>query len=122
MARRFTRICRFDGCFNRAARNRTCCNTCRKRDWRERSPIRDAWHNHRHHCRERGIETTLTFDDFAFLMTGAPMPTGNRGDSPTIHRCDNAKPYMRGNCARVPRSLNSAIGARTHLHHVAPTL
>ena len=103
------RICLTPDCGRPSLPDRLACVVCHKRAYRAAHPIRDAFHIHRCHARERGIQTFLDYREFeAFcLVTGYHLARGNEAESLTIERPDADQPYGVHNITVLPRPENS---------------
>lgn len=91
--------CSTKHCRNRARTGRRRCNKCRMRIWRERHPVRAAWHKIKWSAKLRGIEFGLTFEEFSLFddLTGYVAQMGNGAQSMTIDRIDETRGYFLDN-------------------------
>ena len=103
------RRCPTPDCGRPSRPGRRICWCCSKRRYRAAHPVRDAFHAHRHHARERGIPTFLEFVEFEqfCLVTGYHQFKGNADESLTIDRPDADQPYMVHNINAKTRTENS---------------
>ena len=85
------------------------CHKCASRVYRANNPMMYAFHNHRHHARQRGIPHTLTFSEFAELVekSGWISGKGKTAEALSIDRIDASKGYVQGNLQVISLSENS---------------
>lgn len=78
------------------------------RRWRARHPIMAAWHDHRHHAKERGISILWDFGEFFRFCT----ETGYhilKGDGFQLHRERDRGPYAYGRVSMIPGEINRKL-------------
>lgn len=106
--------CSTKSCRRSAAKNRKQCHTCRSANYRKKHPIRSAYLNLKANSKRRGIEFTLTldqFNDFCFV-TEYVAGKGRSRDSFTIDRIDNSRGYTVDNIQVMTKSANSSKGKK----------
>lgn len=101
--------CMVSFCRNFRATGRRICHKCRNRRYRDRNPMRAHFDTLRTHARARGIEFSLTFQQFAqFASESSYLElTGPFRMCLTVDRIDNTKGYVAGNIQPLTRSANS---------------
>jgi len=88
------------------------CGTCKTKRYRQRNPIRYAYHTHKDNAKRRGIEFSLTFEQFkAFAVEyNLIVNKGKTKQSLTIDRIDCNRGYMIDNIQAMSLSDNSTKG------------
>lgn len=84
------------------------CGTCRARKWRIEHPEKYAYNNLKNRAKQRGIEFTLTFDQFKkfCVKTKYIAGKGRHRDGLTIDRRDERKGYTIDNIRTLTLSEN----------------
>ena len=88
---------------------RVVCPKCSAKQWRERNPIRYAFHKLRSRAKERGHSFTLTFEHYHKLVleSGYLERKGKTASSLSIDRIDATKGYEDGNIQVMTLAENS---------------
>lgn len=109
------RLCSTKGCRRTARPNRTICNTCDKRIWRQKYPMKASFQSLRQNTRRRGKTQnkpkpfTITFEDFEEFCYETEYMKG-KGRSKNSHSVDciiEELGYVRGNLQKLTVSQNS---------------
>lgn len=87
------------------------CSKCRSRRWKEKAPLKYAFHNLRNRARHRGHKFTLTFEEYEefAIRTGYAALKGKTAQSLSIHRKDDKRGYHSDNIAAVTLSMNTRL-------------
>lgn len=101
------RFCR--KCSRKAGR---LCHMHDVRAWRKRNPTRAAYNTLRDHAKGRGLEFSITFEDFQQICeaTGYSLKKGISPNALSMDRRDFRKGYVPGNIRVTTVSINSAKG------------
>lgn len=93
---------------SREGQNRRC-SKCRRREWRERYPLKSRLAHVRDRARRKGLEFALTLEDFAELerLCGGPITSRHH-----IDRICVARGYTRDNVQVLSAADNIAKGNR----------
>lgn len=80
------------------------------RRWRENNPVKYAYNNLKGSAKRRGLEFTLTFEQFEefAVRTEYIQNKGKKRDSYTIDRINPLKGYIIENIRILPLSVNSS--------------
>lgn len=118
MSTKDSRLCINHGCKNKRWKGNKKCGTCRKREWREKFPMKAAFQTLRHNATRRGKVFTITFNDFKEFCyeTNYMAGKGRKKKSFTIDRIDNAKGYVPGNLQKLTKSENSKKHTKTLMY------
>jgi hypothetical protein len=89
----------------------TMCGTCRARKWRIEHPEKYAYNNLKNRAKQRGIEFTLTFEEFKkfCIKTKYIAGKGRHAEGLTVDRRDNTKGYTADNIRTLTLSKNIKI-------------
>lgn len=100
--------CTTQFCRNEAAKGRTKCWKCVKRQQRERNPIKESYYTLKYHAKERGKEFSLTFEEFEKFCkkTNYMIGKGRSKDGYHINRIDETKGYTVDNIQVLSNSEN----------------
>jgi hypothetical protein len=103
------RICTVPYCRRKARPQRRKCNTCTKREWRERNPIEYRYDNLRTHAKERRKDFTLTLAEFRKFCeeTDYHNATGLHPDAVTVDRVRPEQGYSANNIRPLSHQANS---------------
>jgi hypothetical protein len=85
------------------------CSTCRCRKTRIEDPERYNYNNIKNRAKQRGIDFTITLDQFrkfCYKVNYSGYAAGKATDSRSIDRIDNTKGYIEGNLAVVSIGYN----------------
>lgn len=109
MSNKDSRLCINHGCKNKRRKGKSKCNTCVKKEWREKYPMKAVFQTLRHNATRRGKVFTITFEYFKQFCyeTDYIAGKGRRKKSYTIDRIDNSKGYVPGNIQMLTKSENS---------------
>jgi len=101
-------------CRRVAARDRHVCHTCRDRMWRAAHPEHHLWNNLKKSARKRGVEFTLTVDEFKeFCRENNFVAKVGRGpEDATVDRRDPRQGYHKGNLRVLSNVENATIGGK----------
>lgn len=102
-------LCITPYCRNNKTKNSSYCHKCNKRQYRERNPIRSSYTNLKCNSKRRGIEFSLTFEEFEQFcqQTEYIKGVGKKKDSYSIDRIDPTKGYTIDNIQVLTLSENS---------------
>lgn len=105
-----TRYCKTKYCRNKARPKRKMCNTCDKKQWRAKYPMKACFQTLRQNARRRGKIFKLTFVQFEKFCyrTNYLAGKGRKKDSFSIDRIDNSKGYTVDNIQMIPKGINSS--------------
>jgi hypothetical protein len=90
------------------------CPTCQKRHWRDKNPMKDAYHNLKSNAKKRGKVFTISFEYFARFAFEEKLLL-RRGRSKTSYSVDriiNELGYIEGNLQVLEKSANSSKGSK----------
>ena len=75
------------------------CSSCKTRKWRESNPVRYCYQSLKDNSKRRGIEFSLTFEEFSefCIETDYLIGKGKTKDSFSIDRRDPNEGYVRSN-------------------------
>jgi hypothetical protein len=98
-------------CMTRHCKNKPTgklCGTCRARKWRLEHPEKYSYNNLKNRATQRGIEFTLTFEEFKkfCVKTKYIAGKGRHAEGLTIDRRDETKGYTMGNIRTLTLSKN----------------
>lgn len=90
------------------------CNTCKARRWRQKNPERYSYNNLKHNSVRRGIEFSLTFEEFKKFCheTDYLRGAGRTCTSLSIDRIDPNRGYILENLQVLTVSENSKKGRK----------
>jgi hypothetical protein len=102
------------GCRNPRVHQRTICHRCKMRKWRARNPMRSAYRALRDHAVARGIEFTISYEEFREFALHSEYieKKGPGGCHLTVDRVDNTLGYLPNNIQPMTRSENSVKMAK----------
>lgn len=102
-------LCATRRCQNLRRKDRVTCHTCDTRKRRASNPMRNAFRSNKTHAKERGIEWTLTFEQFEEFALKYDY-LGRKGQDRqclTVDRVDNKKGYHFDNIQPLSREANT---------------
>lgn len=108
------------GCRNIRKSDRLLCSRCYMRQWREANPLQAAFATLRDHARARGIEFSISFEDFREFaeLSDYVERKGTTAQALTVDRRDNLRGYVPGNIQPLTRAENSVKNAKHDAHRM----
>lgn len=103
--------CKTESCINETAPNRTICNKCRTRNYREKYPLKYIYDTVKANAKRRGKEFTLTLEQFSTFCnkTGYDAKKGKTSDSLSIDRRNPLNGYSEDNIRAITLSDNTKV-------------
>jgi len=88
------------------------CRTCQDRKWRAKHPEHHVWNNLRKSARRRGIECTVTLEEFKKFCadTGLISRIGRQPEDLTVDRRDPSLGYTYNNLRTLTNLENARLG------------